>query len=44
MDFAIQYTQEQEEFRREIRGWMEENAKVPEEMGPIPLESGAISR
>ena len=40
MDFSIQYTNEQEEFRTEVRAWMEENAKVPEELGPIPLESG----
>ena len=44
MDFEIQYTTEQEEFRREVRTWLETNAKVPEELGPIPLESGAVSR
>ena len=44
MDFAIQYTTQQEEFRKEVRAWLEENAKVPEELGPIPLESGAVSR
>jgi len=44
MNFAIQYTVDQEEFRKEVRTWMEENAKVPQELGPIPLESGAISR
>lgn len=30
MDFALPYTPEQEEFRREVRTWLEEN--VPEEM------------
>jgi alkylation response protein AidB-like acyl-CoA dehydrogenase len=44
MDFSIQYTKEQETFRMEVRTWMQENAKVPENLGPIPLESGAISR
>ena len=30
MDFGVVYTQEQERFRTEVRGWLEEN--VPEEM------------
>ena len=30
MDFALPYTKEQEEFRQEVRSWLDEN--VPEEM------------
>ena len=30
MDFALPYTPEQEEFRKEVRAWLEEN--IPEEM------------
>ena len=29
MDFELQYTMEQEEFRAEVRSWLEQNAKVP---------------
>ena len=44
MDFALQYTREQEEFRREVRSWLEENSKYPPELGKIPLEDGDMSR
>ena len=44
MDFTIQYTKEQEEFRQQVRGWMEENAKYPPELGEIPLEAEDVSR
>ncbi|MQF48544.1 hypothetical protein FIM08_01375 [SAR202 cluster bacterium AC-647-N09_OGT_505m] len=44
MDFTIQYTKEQEDFRQEVRGWMEENAQYPPELGEIPLEDGDVSR
>ena len=36
MDFELQYTTEQEEFRKEVRSWLEQNAKVPEELGELP--------
>ncbi|MBF8266962.1 MAG: hypothetical protein HW388_470 [Dehalococcoidia bacterium] len=44
MDFKPEYTKEQEEFRKEVRAWVEENARYPEELGPIPLSSGDMSR
>ena len=28
MDFKYQYTQEQEDFREEVRSWLEENVPV----------------
>ena len=39
MDFTIQYTKEQEDFRTEVRGWLEQNAKYPSEWGDIPPET-----
>ena len=39
MDFTIQYTKEQEEFRTEVRGWLEQNARYPSEWGDIPPET-----
>ena len=39
MDFEMRYTPEQETFRKEVRGWLEENAKLPRELTPVPLES-----
>ena len=44
MDFELHYTKEQEEFRGEVRAWLQENAKVPEALGEIPLENFPISR
>ena len=43
MDFELQYTKEQEDFRKEVRSWVEVNAKYPPELGGIPLEAGAMS-
>ena len=39
MDFTIQYTKEQEDFRKEVRAWLEQNAVCPSEWGPIPPET-----
>ena len=39
MDFELRYTPAQETFRKEVRGWMEGNAKLPKELSPVPLES-----
>ena len=39
MDFSIQYTREQEDFRKEVRGWLEQNAVCPSEWGDIPPET-----
>ncbi len=36
MEFATKYTSEQEEFRKEVRSWLEENAKMPSELGEWP--------
>ena len=38
MDFELQYTREQEEFRQEVRAWLDENANCPPELGEIPIE------
>ena len=35
MDFETRYTEEQEQFRKEVRAWLEEN--VPEEM-KVPID------
>ena len=43
MDFELQYTKEQEEFRKEVRSWLEQNAKVPDELGKLPLEEGEMT-
>lgn len=39
MDFTIEYTREQEEFRKEVRGWLEENARYPSDWGDVPPET-----
>ncbi len=39
MDFTIQYTKEQEDFRKEVRGWLEQNASYPSEWGDVPPET-----
>ena len=39
MDFTIQYTKEQEDFRKEVRDWLEQNARYPSELGDIPPET-----
>ena len=44
MDFELRYTPEQEAFRTEVRAWMEEHAKMPPELGPVPLESMDTTR
>ena len=44
MDFTVQYTKEQEEFRKEVRIWVEANAKYPKELGELPVEEGDLSR
>ena len=44
MDFEMQYTKEQEDFRKEVRSWLNENAKVPTELGEIPHENWHITR
>lgn len=36
MEFEVQYTKEQEEFRKEVCAWLEENGKMPPELGEWP--------
>ena len=43
MDFDIQYTKEQEEFRQEVRAWLDEYANCPPELGEIPIEPDNMS-
>ena len=44
MDFAVPYTPEQEDFRKEVRAWLEES--IPEEMKepvrPEAFHRGAV--
>ena len=40
MDFAIPYTEEQEQFRKEVRVWLEENS--PENMR-IPVDGNYVT-
>ena len=44
MDFEMRYTAEQEDFRKEVRGWLEQNAKVPESLLPLPKEDMDTTR
>jgi len=44
MDFQLRYTPEQEEFRKEVRAWMEANAVMPKELGQLPLDELATTR
>jgi len=38
LDFEVRYTAEQEEFRKEVRAWMEQNAIMPDELGHRTLD------
>src|SRR5574341_488040 len=43
MDFSLDYTEEQEQFRNEVRAWLDENApKIPvgSAAGPLGTERG----
>ncbi len=44
MDFAMTYTKEQEAFRKEVRAWLEANAKMPAALGKVPLEGRDTTR
>lgn len=44
MDFALTYTKEQEEFRKEVHAWMEANAKMPKALGKLPLHAMDTTR
>lgn len=44
MNFDLEYTKEQQDFRREVRAWLEQNAKLPPELGKVPLEGRDTTR
>ena len=44
MDFEMRYTPEQEDFRKEVRAWLEQNARVPDELLPVPKEDMDTTR
>ena len=44
MDFEMRYTAEQEDFRKEVRSWLEQNARVPASLGALPLEQMDTTR
>ena len=44
MDFEMRYTPEQEEFRKEVHAWLEDNARMPASLGTVPLESMDTTR
>lgn len=44
MEFETQYTKEQEEFRKEVREWLEANGKMPPELGEWPLDERKVTR
>ena len=43
MEFQITYTKEQEEFRKEVRAWLEKNGKMPPELGEISINGNEIT-
>src|SRR5438552_12199791 len=43
MEFELQYTEEQEEFRKEVRAWLEEHGKMPTELGEWPLHDRDVT-
>jgi len=44
MEFALKYTAEQEEFRKEVRAWLDENGNMPESLGALPLDEMDLTR
>jgi len=44
MDFQVNYSAEQEAFRKEVRAWLDENAVMPQELGKLPLDEMATTR
>ncbi|MBM2826172.1 MAG: hypothetical protein HW403_236 [Dehalococcoidia bacterium] len=43
MEFQITYTKEQEEFRKEVRAWLEQNGKMPPDLGEISINGNEIT-
>ena len=44
MDFDFTFTPEHEEFRKEVRAFLEEHGKMPAELGKVPLEIEDMTR
>jgi len=44
VEFELTYTPEQQEFRKEVRAWLEENGKMPAELGKWPLNDRDLTR
>ncbi|MBI4497269.1 MAG: acyl-CoA dehydrogenase family protein [Chloroflexi bacterium] len=44
MNFELRYTKAQEDFRQEVRDWLDANAHMPPALGAIPLESMDTTR
>jgi len=44
MDFQLQYTPEQEAFRKEVRAWLDQNAVMPKELGKLSLDELGTTR
>lgn len=44
MEFDIQYTEEQEEFRKEVRAWLQQNGKMPQGLGELPINDRDVTR
>ena len=43
MDFEITHTEEQEEFRKEVKAWLDANARMPAELGEKPPENKDVT-
>jgi len=43
MEFQITYTKEQEEFRKEVRAWLDEVGKMPAELGEVSIHGNQIT-
>ncbi len=44
MEFDTTYSPEQEKFRKEVREWLEANAKMPPELGELPRSEREMTR
>ncbi|MBM2826173.1 MAG: hypothetical protein HW403_237 [Dehalococcoidia bacterium] len=43
MEFTLQYTKEQEEFRNEVQSWLDVNSKIPPSVGSWPLHDRDVT-
>jgi len=44
MEFALQYTPEQEQIRKEVRAWLDQNAIMPKAIAKLPLDEMDLTR